>query len=66
MADEPTYQSVDGIDVEFDGSVLRCALRVPGPKSGVAQWTPWGSALCCIKETRGYNEPLREPRGMVP
>src|SRR4029450_468214 len=39
MADEPTpepkYKAVDGVDVHFDGTVLRCALNRPKTRNSV-------------------------------
>jgi 2-(1,2-epoxy-1,2-dihydrophenyl)acetyl-CoA isomerase len=35
MADEPSYEAVDGVDVHFDGTVLRCALNRPKTRNSV-------------------------------
>src|SRR5262245_58143114 len=35
MSDEPTYASADGLDVAFDGRVLRCTLNRPDKRNAL-------------------------------
>jgi len=61
MADEPAsgpgYESVDGVDVHFDGAVLRCALNRPKTRNSVDSGMMLG--LIDAVETAALDERVR-------
>jgi len=57
MADEPSYEAVDGVDVQFDGSVLRCALNRPKTRNSVDSAMMLG--LIDAVETAALDERVR-------
>jgi 2-(1,2-epoxy-1,2-dihydrophenyl)acetyl-CoA isomerase len=56
-AGEATYRSVDGVDVHFDGAVLRCALNRPKTRNSVDSGMMLG--LIDAVETAGLDERVR-------
>jgi 2-(1,2-epoxy-1,2-dihydrophenyl)acetyl-CoA isomerase len=57
MADGPSYQSVDGVDVHFDGAVLSCALNRPRTRNYVDSEMMLG--LIDAVETAALDERVR-------